>query len=89
MKTKKEWEDSGKDLNEFLQVGDEVDKEMYRFFVEVLPPACLSSRCVQIGEPYSEDAGGNLFATLEKQDGKWIYTGHKNTPKTEKCLYVN
>ena len=88
MKTYEEWEKSGKDLHEFLQVGDVVDDEMYGYFLGVLPPACCSSRCVQIGEPYSHDAGGPLFATLEKQNGQWIYTGHKNTPKAEKCLYI-
>lgn len=89
IKTYKQWTESKKDLNEFLQVGDAVDEEILDYFIGVLPPACQSPRCVQIGEPYSQDAGGLLFETLEKQDGQWIYTGHKNTPKTEKCLYVS
>jgi len=88
IKTLRDWHESGKDLNHFLQVGDIVDEEMYSYFLEVLPPACMSGRCVQIGEPHSEDAGGLLFATLEKQNGQWVYTGHKNTPKGETCLYV-
>ena len=88
MKTYKQWTESKKDLNEFLQIGDVVDEDILDYFIGVLPPACQSPRCVQIGEPYTHDAGGPLFATLEKIDGQWIYTGHKNTPKTEKCLYA-
>lgn len=88
MKTYKDWNGSGKDLHEFLQIGDAVDDEIYDYFLGVLPPACNSSRCLQIGEPYTHDAGGPLFETLEKIDGQWVYTGYKHTPKTEKCLYV-
>lgn len=88
MKTLQGWHESKKDLQEYLQIGDAVDDELYYYFIEVLPPACMSPRCIQIGEPYTHDAGGPVFATLEKQNGQWIYTGHKNTPKTEKCLYV-
>lgn len=88
MKTYQDWCKSGKDLSKFLQIGDVVDEEMYYYFIEVLPPACMSNRCVQIGEPYSHDAGGPVFDTLEKKNGNWIYTGYKNTPKGETCLYM-
>lgn len=80
MKTYQDWMKSGKDLHDFLQVGDVVDEEMYFYFLEVLPPACMSSQCIQIGEPYSHDEGGPLFDTLEKQNGQWVYAGHKNIP---------
>lgn len=81
MKTYQEWMKSHKNLSEFLQVGDVVDEEMYFYFLEVLPPACMSSRCVQIGEPYSHDEGGPLYDTLIKKNDQWIYAGHRNTPK--------
>lgn len=89
MKTKEGWEKSKQNLTEYLQVGDAVDDEMYYYFIEVLPPACMSSRCVQIGEPYTHSAAGAEFMTLEKQDGQWVYAGIKAIPKGEKCLYVN
>ena len=76
MKTYKGWNDSGKELDKYLQKGDEVDEEMYWYFVEVLPPATLRSNIVQIGEPSSHNTQGQPeFDTLEKINNKWVYTG--------------
>lgn len=88
MKTKKQWNESGLCLHQFLEIGDKVDWSIYDYFLEVLPPACCSSRCLQIGEPYTHSADGRpMFETLENIDGSWVYTGIKTTPKTEKNLY--
>ena len=86
MKTKMEWDNSGKCLSEFLQVGDTIDEEMVDYFIGVLPPRCMSAQCIQIGEPYSCNADGATFATLIKRDGSWQYAGNINTPKDEICL---
>lgn len=76
MKTYKGWPD-GKSLYEYLQVGDQVDEEMYNHFVNVVPPRTFSSDYVQMGEPYSiSNEGKSIYATLEKVSGKWIYRGH-------------
>ncbi len=88
MKTFAQWKNSGLFLNVFLQIGDAVDDEMVDYFIEVLPPACMSCRCIQIGEPFDHTIEGKpTFSTLEKQNGQWVYMGHKVTPKTEQCLY--
>lgn len=86
----KEWHESKLDLHTFLNVGDAVDDKLYWYFLEVLPPACWDSTCVQIGEPYSHDNMNRpMFATLEKQNGHWIYTGIKITPYGHRCNYVS
>jgi len=88
MKTMKEWKGSRLDISQFLQVGDIVDDEILDYFIGVLPPACMSSRCVQIGEPTRHNAAGKPeFETLEHKDGNWIYTGVNSVPNSEKSLY--
>ena len=91
MKTFQQWQESDKHiLGEFLQIGDEVDEEMKIYFLEVLFPACMSSKCIQIGEPSRHDqkTGRPMFETLEKRGESWIYTGVKLTPSGETCLYT-
>ena len=89
MKTKRAWHESKLPLGEYLQPGDVVDEEMMYYFLEVLFPACYSSRCIQIGEPYTHTSNGEpMFSTLERIDGNWVYTGIKTTPATEQALYV-
>lgn len=77
LKTYQDWEG---DLTKYLQVGDEVDRRMVDYFINVLPPACMNGRCVQMGEPYchEEDSSGILrpkFLTLKLENGKWYYAG--------------
>jgi hypothetical protein len=64
------------DMDEYLQVGDEVDEEMADHFLNVLPPACWRSDIIQIGEPYSHVGGRATYATLRKDSGRWYYAGH-------------
>jgi len=79
VKTYEEWD---KDLSEYLDIGDLVDKEMVNYFVETLPPACNRSDLIQIGEPYShkedpEDGKWKgTYATLCKTPEGWRYAGH-------------
>jgi len=82
MKTLDGWNKSGVQLNEYLQVGNEVDEDMVNYFIDILPPATMRADCMQIGEPWDHDpvTCRPMFATLEKQDGKWIYTGHRVRP---------
>lgn len=77
LKTYEEWEGS---LADYLQVGDEVDERMVDYFIGVLPPACMNSECVQMGEPYTHgmDNAGILrakYLTLKRENGKWYYAG--------------
>lgn len=71
------------DLYEYLQVGDIVDNEIYNHFVNVMPPACLNSKLVQMGEPYSHVNGKPTYETLAKVDGNWTYCGHCHWGKIE------
>lgn len=88
MKTYEQWQESGENLGEFLQVGDVVDEELQIYFLEVLPPACWSRDCIQIGEPSKADpvTGANMFETLEKKGDSWIYAGVKVFPVGTKSL---
>jgi len=74
MKTKKQWDESGQDLTTFFKVGDQVDEEMYDYFLCVLPPRTMRNSMIQIGEEYSSNNKGPTYMTLEKIDGVWTYT---------------
>ena len=81
MKTKKQWDGSGKNLTEFLEFGDKVDEEMMDYFLGVLPPQTWTANCIQLGESYSTDGQGNFtYMTIEKLDGEWTWTGCKVEP---------
>ena len=75
IKTLQGWRGTG-DLENYLQIGDEVDDSLVRYFVNVLPPACDRSNLVQMGEPYSHVNGRPTFATISVVEGKWTYRGH-------------
>lgn len=81
-KTLDEWSDSGAiDFDSYVGMGDEVDEAIVDSFLELLPPACQTSRLMQMGEPNDhlpDDKGGfqPTFMTFEKVDGKWYYRGY-------------
>ena len=78
MKTLKQWQESKLDLSQFLQPGDPVDDGLFDYMLEVMPPACLTPTCLQMGEPFDHDYQGRpLYLTLEKPGNDWIYTGIK------------
>ena len=80
-KTHKAWTGSGIDLGDFLQVGDTVDEEFQMYFLEVLFPACMSKRYIQIGEPFTHNNQGQpMFETLQLKNNEWTYTGIHPTP---------
>lgn len=76
VKRLQDWEGSGLNLDQFLQIGDAVDVPMFDYFLGVLPPATCTSELLQIGEPYSHVKGRATFNTLHKENGLWIYRGH-------------
>ena len=69
-----------------VQVGDYVEQAIVDDAMDLLPPACMTSACAQIGEPYShrEDPKTGKFratyATFKRvtsgRDGIWQYCGH-------------
>ena len=79
MKTLEGWFASDANtLDDYLRVGDVVDEEMVQYFVDLLPPATFTSRCVQIGEPNDHtDDGHALYGTFEVLGGNWTWQGNK------------
>lgn len=70
-----------------VQIGDYVDQAVVDNAMDCLPPACMSSRCAQLGEPYSHrqdpDTGKwrATYATFKRvagtwPEGVWEYCGH-------------
>lgn len=82
MKTFVQWQDSKLDFSRFADVGDEIDEELFMYFLGVLPPATWTDRCMQVGEPYSHNEDGETYTTFERESNVWIYTGIKNRIKT-------
>ena len=68
------------------QPGDYVAREVVDNAMDCLPPACMTSYCSQMGEPYSHrldpDTGNwrATYATFKRvtggPDGIWMYCGH-------------
>lgn len=78
MKTLQQCTKAKQPLSEFLKYGDNVDQSIVDYFIEVLPPITMNSKCVQMGEPYNHNALGQpQYLTLENFNNVWIYTGIK------------
>lgn len=76
MKTYKEWMDSDtKTIEEYLNVGDEVDNEIIEHFTEILPPKTCNLCMLQVGEPSYHIDGKALYMTFTNENSKWIYKG--------------
>lgn len=69
------------------KTGDYVEQEVVDEAMDMLPPACMSANCFQLGEPYSHredpDTGKwrATYATFKKVAGEypngiWEYCGH-------------
>ncbi|MNI74158.1 hypothetical protein D3C73_1302250 [compost metagenome] len=82
MKTLEGWEAAKKPLDEYLQVGDVVDEEIWSHFINVLPPLTLTDRLVQISEPTDWVDGRNTYPTLERTDQGWVYRGDCHRDET-------
>lgn len=78
MKTKKQWQESGKVFTAFAQVGDIVDDEIYYYFLGVVSPFYSSNKLFQCGEPYGYDykEKAETFITfIKERSANWIYCG--------------
>jgi hypothetical protein len=72
----KRYDDWKGSLNEFLQVGDLVDEKFVDYFINVLPPACMTQSVIQMGEPYSHINGRATYPTLARTKDGWTYAGN-------------
>lgn len=79
MKTLKQWIESKQDFESFAAAGDEIDEEIFYYFLEVLPPAVMTHKGFLVGEPYDHNENGKpLFAAFYQLPGhKYSYGGHK------------
>lgn len=86
MKTLKDWHST---LEEYLKPGDEIDKELYWYFLEVLPPVYQDRGVFQPDEPYSHNSEGKpTFDTFQKITDRYFYKGHLTTDEAKKLAMI-
>jgi hypothetical protein len=73
VKTLEQW--NGRTLEDYLNVGDQVDEEMINYFINIIPPATLNSRLLQVGEASNHIGGKATFTTFERVNNIWFYRG--------------
>lgn len=86
----KTYENWDRNLIDYLQVGDTVDRELYSHFLNIMPPKRMYSNFIQMGGAYGESAEGKpTYFTIEKVDGEWTYRGtcHAGETEHQECLY--
>jgi hypothetical protein len=73
-----EWLASDSDFDQFFQIGDDVDAEVYDYFLNILPPATWNAYMLQIGSIDHHDEDGKACYTTFIRDtshGVWRYVG--------------
>ena len=76
IKTLKQWEKSGKDLDEFLSPGDWISEDLYRYIAEVVPAYYCSRKFVQGGDPEMEEEDVLFYTTVyTTEDNRYLYLG--------------
>lgn len=83
MKKYSDWHGS---LSEYLQVGNLVDEEMVKYFINVLPPVTMNGSIIQMGEPYNHVNGKPIYHTLHRTPEGWHYDGCCHRGKTQDLL---
>jgi len=72
----KQWENSSNySFTDFAKNGDEIDSEIYFYFLEVLPPIYHKNGVFQVSEPYSHIEGKPTYQTFQKIGSKYYYLG--------------
>lgn len=76
MKTMEKWNESdSRTIHDYLEPGDEIDSEMYDYFLGVVPPAEVGDGYFLVGEPYDENEFGYTFDKFEQRGDKFFYVG--------------
>lgn len=64
MKTLRNWHKSGiNSWEQYATAGDEIDRETYDYFLNILPPIVLECGFFQVGEPFA--------MVLDERHQKW------------------
>jgi len=75
-KTYKKWDESGKDLNDFLQPMDEIDEDLFLHLLEIVPAYFCMPGIGQCGEPMRIDDFGIWWReTVIRAYDKYYYLG--------------
>ncbi len=83
MKTYAQWNGSGKNFNDFIDAGEEIDVELYDYFLGCVPPIyALNAFCS--GEPYTHVNGIPYYHTFQDRDNKYFYLGILTVKQAEK-----
>jgi len=79
MKTMKDWESKGGDFGQYVSPKDEIDEDLYSYFMEVLPPRTMRRYGFLCGEPASHNnAGEGVYDSFyETYEGRFFYGGCK------------
>jgi len=75
-KTKEQWDEDGKDFGDFINKGDEIDEELYDYFLCFEPPECHT---------YYGFLGGGFYTT--NNDGEFLYDSFYISPNKERFFY--
>ena len=81
MKTYNGWNESKLDFGEYANPGDEIDDDIYYYFLGVLPPRKMAHYGFLVGEPYSHNSDGAAVydSFYQSPDGKRFYYGGRKT----------
>jgi len=79
MKTMEQWNGSKIDFSKFASPGDEIDDEIYFYFLGVLPPRKMMSFGFLVGEPARHNENGEAMfdAFYESPSSQYYYGGEK------------
>lgn len=87
MKTRKEWKGS---FQEYIEPGDEVDAELYWYFLEILPPIYplwdTNKSLFQVSEPYDHEYGKPRYSTFYMKNGRYFYAGLMDTDEAKQVV---
>ena len=76
MKTLKEWTDSKLNFEGYVKPGDEIDGDLYWYFMEVLPPVDIGKNFFLLGEAISHDENGRaLYSLFVECEGRFYFKG--------------
>lgn len=80
MKTLNGWNQSEhSDFDSYVKRGQEIDEEIYDYFLGVLPPIYHKNGVFQVSEPYSSFSGQETYSTFKKlgvRFAQYYYLGH-------------
>ena len=79
IRTLQGWEESGVDLDYYVEINDYIDEEFALDRAECVCGGYMDDKFVQVGEPYSEHNGYLLYETYKRvaKGDYWKYIGYK------------